>query len=111
MTHRDDRYHTVKQDFWIAFTWGLVQFACMLASPVVLREMVAWFGQDCYLYYESNRSLSNDTCLCESSQNCLRDYPSAAHALSDFPLWFSYGIQMAFLLFGLNFVTAVAQGQ
>ena len=104
-------YHTVKWDFWVAFTWGLVQFACMLASPVILREMIAWFGQPCYSYYEGNRSLSNATCVCEASANCLRDYPSAAYSIDDFPLWFSYGIQMALVLFGLNFVTAVAQGQ
>ena len=90
-----------------------LQFACSLASPILLAEMVAWLGQPCYVFNEGSNSITDQECECSSGRYCMRDNVKldGSSRVSDYPLWFSYGMMMALSLFVLNFIGAIAAGQ
>jgi ABC-type multidrug transport system fused ATPase/permease subunit len=90
-----------------------LQFACNLASPILLSEIVGWLGQSCYVWNDDNSTLSPLQCECSTAKFCIRDNvrDDGSSRLSDYPLWFSYGMWMALAIFGLNFIGAIAAGQ
>jgi hypothetical protein len=102
----------VKWDFWAAMGFSAIQYLCSVLSPLVLKEMIGWLGADCHPYDSSTATLNtNVTCVCRLAADCIRDQQFAGKTVADYPLWMSYGVIMAFVLFGLNFVQAIAQGQ
>eukprot|EP00039_Didymoeca_costata_P016336 m.290144 g.290144 ORF g.290144 m.290144 type:complete len:411 (-) comp16377_c0_seq32:8492-9724(-) len=97
-------FQVVKLDMIKAISWVMLQNACMVFAPLIIKEFVVWIGSPCYDFDDIARPL----CECGSASSCIRS--SERSPVMKDSRWFTWGVQLSLGLFLFTVTMCLAQG-